>query len=576
MQRDTAALSSSRYDLIVVGAGIYGACIARDAALRGLHVALVDRGDFGNATTHNSFKLIHGGLRYVQHMDFRRIRESILETRFWLRAAPRLVRPLEFVMPTDGHGTRGPEALLAGLKIHQLVGLGGHTTTDPQAYLPAGRVVSRAECLRRIPGLDSRGVTGGAIWFDGQMQDADRILLAVVQGAAEAGADIASYVAVERLLGAATRVEGVAARDMLSGRDIEIRGKVTVNACGPWAAEFLGRGGHESGSIEPSGLIKGMNLVTRRLFDGYAVAIKSGRTSDAVIGRSRRLYFITPWRDCSLIGTTHTAYTGHPDEWRITEEDIVSFLGEINSAYPPAALKLDDVLYCYSGLTPGTSALNEGEVEHAWHSEVIDHERRQKVGGLISVVGVKFTTARLVAERAVDLVFRKFGKTPPLCAAKLTPLPCLDVPQLEVIERDVKSLIGKPLDRNLEFLLESQGAGLRGGLPSRMPSGECMGEILFRYGCRQMVRDRMAMRLTDLIFRRTDWSARGLLTQDTLNWCADMMSEELGWTTARRQDELNRLQAEGERHFFRPALVSKGRRENSHDVTERKSPAAKV
>lgn len=556
MQRDTAVLGVNRYDLIVVGAGIYGACIARDAALRGLHVALVDRGDFGNATTHNSFKLIHGGLRYVQHLDFRRIRESILETRFWLRAAPHLVRPLEFVMPTDGHGTRGPEALLAGLTMHRLIGLGGRASADSQSRLPAGRVVSRAECLRRIPGLDSRGLTGGAIWFDGQMQDADRILLAVVRSAAEAGADVASYVAVRRLLGQSTRVEGVVAHDLLTGNDIEIRGKVTVNACGPWAAEFLRRSGQDPRSIEPSGLIKGMNVVTRRLFDDYAVAIKSSRASDAVVGRGRRLYFITPWRDCSLIGTTHTVYTGHPDECRITEEDIAGFLREINSAYPPAHLSLDDVLYCYGGLTPGSKALNGGEVERALRSEVIDHEQRQKVGGLISVVGVKFTTARSVAERAVDLVFRKLGRMPPLCTAKLTPLPCLEAASFEAMERDVKST-GIPIDGSIEFPLQGQRLGLRGGLFSHVPTGESSSDILFRYGCRRMVRDNMAIRLTDLIFRRTDWSARGLLTQDTLNWCADMMSEELGWTPARRQDELRRLQAEGEQHFFRPVRAAR-------------------
>lgn len=551
MRRDPAALRSNHYDLVVIGGGIYGACVARDAALRGLHVALVDQGDFGNATTHNSFKLIHGGLRYIQHLDFRRVRESILETRFWLQAAPCLVRPLEFLMPTDGHGTRGPEALRAGLRLHQLFGLGGRVSPERDVRLPIGRVVSRTECLRRVPGLDAKGVTGGAIWFDGQMQDADRILLACVQGAADAGADVANYMKVQRLLGDEARVRGVVVRDLIAGRDFEIRGAITVNACGPWAAEVLRKGGHDPNSIEPRGLIKGMNLVTRRLFDGYAVGIRSNRASDAVLGRSRRLYFITPWRDRSLIGTTHTVYTGHPDEWRITEEEVSCFLQEINDAYPPAELSLGDVSYCYGGLTPGVEALNGGEVERAWHSEVIDHERRQKIHGLISVVGVKYTTARLVAERAVDLVFRKLGKKPPSCVAKRTPLSCLDIAQFEALKRDIRALVGKPLERNTEFLLESHGMCFVGGLPPQLAVEEDLSEFLFRYACRRMVQDSMAVRLTDLVLRRTDWLVRGLLTEDTVNWCADMMSEERGWTPAQREDELNHLRVESERHIAR-------------------------
>ena len=164
MQRDPTGLTDKIFDIVVVGGGIYGACIVRDAAYRGLSVALVERGDFGHATSHNSLRLIHGGLRYLQHLDFRRVRQSIGEQNFWLRAAPHIVRPLKFVIPTYGHGTRGPAALWAGIQLYSLVAYDRNRGVDENSQLPAGGVISRRALAETIPGLDGSDVNGGAIW----------------------------------------------------------------------------------------------------------------------------------------------------------------------------------------------------------------------------------------------------------------------------------------------------------------------------------------------------------------------------------------------------------------------------
>jgi glycerol-3-phosphate dehydrogenase len=548
MKRNTGKLGAGTYDLLVVGGGIHGACVARDAALRGLRVALVERGDFGGETSHNSLKLIHGGLRYLQHADLRRVRESILERRFWLRMAPHLVRPLKFVIPTYGHATRGPEVLRAAIKLHELIGLDWNQGVSPNRHIPQGRIVSKEECLHLIPGIDKEGLTGGAIWYDGQMQDANRVLIECIIDAAQAGADVANYVMVEGFVRSGRRIEGTRARDLLENNELEIRANVTVNTCGPWASDLLNREQQllGAGVIE---LSKGMNLVTRPLFDGYAVGVVSRRVSDSFVARGGRLYFITPWRDRAVIGTTHFPYEGSPDEFQITEEDIQGFLDEINSAYPPAQLRKEDVLYCYSGLTPAEEGKQQDEVKRSRHSRILDHEKLDQVQGILSVVGVKYTTARLVAERAVDLVFSKLGRTPPPCGGKDTLLPgARGFQDVELLEREAVNHVKGLVDYGaLRRLLESYGTAYRRVFELGALSGEATADALFRCQCRYAVREELALRLQDLLLTRTDLAARGELTEELIQWCASMMAAELGWSEKRIHSEVQEARRKLER-----------------------------
>jgi glycerol-3-phosphate dehydrogenase len=565
MKREPARLAKGRYDVVVVGAGIYGACIARDAALRGLRVALVERGDFGGATSHNSFKLIHGGLRYLQHLDFRRVRESIEETRFWLRAAPHLIKPLQFVIPTEGYGTRGPLALWTAQKVHGLIGLHRNRDVAPDWRLPAGRVVSKKDCSRLIPDIDLGNITGGAVWYDAQMQNADRVLLECIIDAVAAGADAVNYMCVEGFLGTADGVEGVRARDVLSGDEFEIHGTVTVNACGPWAGDLVRRAsrGHTGGTM--NALVKGINLVTRRLVDDYAIGVVSNRPSDAVVGNSRRLYFITPWRNRSLVGTSHVPYQGNPDHCQFTEEDVQTLITEINAAYPPAALTLEDVHYCYGGLTPGDGETKYYETARTRHARVLDHQKVDRIHGFLTVVGVKYTTSRLVAEQAVDLVYKKLGQKPPPCTAKDTPLP--GARNFQGLEHELTGTLESNLNSEAKLLLESYGTGCR-QLFDNIGSLEGQGvDVLFRRCCQHAVRSEMAVRLTDVVFRRTDLLARGVLTGDALRWCADMMHEELEWTNARKHEELSRLRTECSQYFVRNISgLDKAVGENRQDI----------
>ena len=194
MRRDLKALSATLYDLIIIGGGIHGLSAAWDAALRGLKVALIEQGDFGGATSANSFKIVHGGLRYLQHLNFKRMRMSIGERSHLMRLAPHLVSPLPFLVPCYGHGIKGPEALRAALAVNDMVSADRNKHLDPAVHLPGGHLLSREGCLEQFPGLMANGLTGAAVFYDGQMYDSERLCLEFALSASDAGrCDRASY-----------------------------------------------------------------------------------------------------------------------------------------------------------------------------------------------------------------------------------------------------------------------------------------------------------------------------------------------------------------------------------------------
>jgi glycerol-3-phosphate dehydrogenase len=551
MKRDLARLAGQRFDLLVVGAGIYGACVARDAALRGLRVAIIDRADFGGATSHNSFKLIHGGLRYLQHLDLPRVRQSLAERRFWLRAAAHLIRPLRFVIPTYGHGSRGREALWCALRTHDLIGFDRNRDLPPRQRVPPGRVLSRDELFSLIPGISREGVTGGVAWYDGQMEDADRVLLECLLDAADAGAEVANYVAAVRFLGGEARVEGVRARDVLAGDEFEIRAALTVNCAGPWVAELLRLAPRPLATDGIAGFAKGMNLVTRRLLEGeHAVGVASARRSDAILGESARLYFITPWAGQSVIGTADLPYGGAPDGWRITEADVLEFIGEINAAYPAARLRPEDVRYCYGGLSPAEGEAH-GQVRLSRQPLILDHGRRDALAGLISVLGVKYTTARLVAQRAVDLALRKLDRRAARCDTTRRPLPgARGLVDPAALERELRAAPDVGADAAAVALLKPYGTAYRPVLESAPRIGGAV-ERVFRGTFVHAVRHEMAVRLMDLVLHRSTLSAREGLPLERLEWCADTMRRELGWTEQRKAAELEAARTAAQARYVR-------------------------
>ncbi len=425
MQRSIENLADRQFDVLVIGAGIYGACIARDAALRGLSVALVERDDFGAHTSHNSLKLIHGGLRYIQHLDFKRMRESVCERRAWMRIAPHLTRPLKFVMHTHGVTTRGPLALWVAGRIHEAIGYDRNQGVDDKHQIPRSEVYGREIAAELMPDLPDAKYNGAASWYDGQVLDADRLLIECLKSAVEAGAVIANYAEVTSLKTHAKTVTGATVRDGLSGEQVNVKASLTVNSCGPWSDQLeLGVTQQNAKLLPHQPLTINMNIVVGRpIIEDHAIGVRSHQKSDSRIDSANRQFFVTPWRGMTAIGTLHEPFDGDVGDAGISASVLEAFVNDVNAAYPSAEIGIDDIVYCYWGLTPGEHGLTRGDARRARHGQIIDHSKESGVDGVISVIGVKWTTARLEAERVVDLALAKLGVEAGRSAAAVTALP---------------------------------------------------------------------------------------------------------------------------------------------------------
>ncbi len=536
--RDLRRLADTRFDLVVVGAGFYGAIAAWDATLRGLSVALIDQGDFGAATSFNNLKTLHGGLRSLQAANLRQMRLFIRERRALARVAPHLVRPLPFVVPTYRQLSRSSPLMRTALLINDLVSRDRHAgLSDPALHLPPGAVVSRDECLRLNPVIDPAEVTGGAVWYDYQMHNTDRMTLSFVLSAAAGGAVAANYVRAVALLRDGGRAAGVQVGDQLSGEAFDLRAHTVVNAAGPWATAWLSQ--VAPGAVSPAPrLSRAMNLVTRRVVG----------TTHACGGLAQGRYlFLVPWRGGSLLGTSHDAHAGSPDQLAVTRADVESFLRDGREAFPRAALDRGDVRLVHRGLLPMLAG-GGTHVRLLRESTVVNHSAHG-VPGLISIFGVRYTTARATAERAIDEVFGDRGVDAPPCRTAETAVSGGAITDKESFVREAladgtanmpREMRGRlaltyGTDRRRVASLLEHSPGLAATL-----GGECavsLAEIV------HAVRHESAVKLSDALIRRTEAGSAGHPGAGALAAAAAVMAAELGWSDERVRAEVAEVEA---------------------------------
>ncbi|MFT7525353.1 MAG: glycerol-3-phosphate dehydrogenase [Arenicella sp.] len=497
MKRDISALQNQQFDLLVIGAGVHGACAARDAALRGLKVAMIDMGDLGGATSHNSLKTIHGGIRYLQHLNFKRSLESINEQKYWLETAPHLVKPLPFLMPTYGWGMRGPIAMRIGIRMFECLGMGRNKRLEAASRLRRGNILSKQECIDAAPSVPREKLTGGALWYDAQVEFADLAVLQLAQQTHQLGGVIASYVKATDIQVNDGKVSGVIAHDLLGDQSFTISATTVLNAAGPWAAKVLQQSTASSLNSLALALTKSMNIVTNLPANNIAIGVQSRCVSDSVVGDTKRLYFIVPWQGISVIGTTHFAHNGDVDDQAVKESEIKDFVKDINHAYPALKLSESQVTYCYQGLSSADNDLSEKNNNSTplHHSEIIDHALHSKVDGLVSIVSIKWTTARLLAEQAVDLIVNKLGGRQQ-CRTRHEPLP--DTLQF---------------GRSLSAMNDSQ---------------------LIEF-CEQHMAHSMTVRLSDILLRRSNDLVLDRLSFAQIKVIAMTMSKHFQWTSQQQQ-----------------------------------------
>lgn len=523
-----ARLGASPFDVIVVGAGINGAAIARDAALRGLRVLIVDKCDVGGGTSSWSSRLIHGGLRYLEHYDLRLVRESLRERELLLRMAPHLVEPIGFLIPHYPHNKRSAKLVELGMVAYDVLSF--------DKSVPWHRPLSRARTLKRFSGANQSGLRGAALYFDAQAAYPERLCVENLVSAVEAGALQSMWTQARGLIVEQGHVVGVSLLDVVTGDEAVARGRVVVNACGPWVDSLLSGAATSEGKQDRLiGGTKGSHLIVERF---------PGAPTDVVYyeaGSDNRLVLVIPWNGKILIGTTDTRYEGSPDDVRADLGEVDYLLRETNRLIPTAALTRESVLFTYSGVRPlpwtppGTDAGSVTRNHHIVQSAELE--------GLLSIVGGKLTTYRALAEEAVDAVCRRLGVTSPACATARVPLPGArtadwsafqarfldDHSDRPMLARRLLAVYGTRADAVMDLAATSPELG--------RPLGGRLDTVAAEISWAASAEH--ARTLADVLMRRTMLGFDAALAQDVVQDSVRVLAVQQGWGHGRVEAELD-------------------------------------
>lgn len=503
-------LAEETFDVLVIGGGITGAAIARDAAMRGFRTALVEKGDFAVGTSSRSTRLVHGGIRYLEYREFRLVFDACTERRILRQIAPRLVRPLPFLYPLYA-GQRPPAwKLRLGLLLYDALSL----FRNVQMH----RWLSPQEAARREPLIGGRGLIGAGRYYDAQVNDA-RLTLTMARAAHLHGAVVANYASVVGLMKAGGKIIGAQVVDTRTGREIEVRARVVVNATGVWTDHIRGLDSPNARPmLRPT---KGVHLLVprERLYTYHAIIFTSPRDG--------RHLFVIPWKGFALIGTTDTDYEGNLDTPAADRNDVAYLLEAVNHLAPGARITESDVISTFAGLRPLIAAPGHPSAVSRTHTIV------ESPSGLLTITGGKLTTARRMAEELTDRVQKRLGEMGIYAQSGCRTREPLEGAQMEAVEVGVRVP-----DAVAHYLTETYGGDARWilGYVEENPSlGEpivpglpyLLAEALYAVG------HEMALTLSDVLIRRTHviYETRdgGLSRARAV---AEVMAPRLGWNEA--------------------------------------------
>lgn len=524
-------MAREEFDVLVIGGGITGCGIARDAVLRGLRVALCEKDDFASGTSSRSSRLIHGGVRYLEHGHLHLVFESSRERRRLLRIAPHLVRPLAFTWPVYDGARVAHWKLLAGLTLYDALALfrnvGNH------------RRLTRDEVLAREPHLLAEGLQGGARYWDASTDDA-RLTLANAMAARAAGAVVLNHARATSLIGSSERVDGAMVADKFGGREVHVRAKYVVSAAGPWtdAVQALEEPHGRDAVLGSAGVH--IAVPRERVANREAVTL--------VAPQDGRVFFVLPAETHAIIGTTELPAAATPDEIRATRHEVRYLLDAASAYFPQAALRDDDVVAAWSGIRPLAAALASGDAGSASREHTIAVGAR----GMIAVTGGKLTTYRAMAEEVVDRVVESLGvEVRSGREGRELPLPGGDFASLESLERECAVAIsndrlGVHLARRYGTSWTSYWALAGGDAELRAPLADAlpyeMGEALYAF------EHEMACSLGDVLLRRAhvafETRDHGM---DAAQRTAQALAPRLGWSAERCTKELAAYEREMER-----------------------------
>ena len=519
-------LLDADFDVVIIGGGIAGAGAARDLAMRGLAVALLDRDDFGAGTTSRSSKLVHGGLRYLELFDFALVRESLTERERLRRLAPHLVRPLPFLVPIYRNSTRGLVKVRIGLTLYDWLTPG----RDRERY----RVLAPIDALTLEPHLRPEELRGAGYYFDDVLLSPERLCLENVLSAWRHGARAFNYCQVEEVTRDANgAVAGVIARDLLTGTTARLGARVVVNATGPWVDAVRAAAGVRERGARLLRRTKGIHCLLPRLTER---AIYQSTSDD-------RMIFVIPWREFSLVGTTDTDFDGDLDRVHATREEVDYLLAEARKALPDPRVRREEVRYTYAGVRPlsyeeGTSAPKVSRAHR-----IVEEEN----GRFLSITGTKLTCFRSLAEQLGDRVSRALGRTRRSITAQRT----LDGLDEDVRQVDAEAwldvsdeMTNSGLDRpTLQTLLTTYGRVYPRvvELAGKVPAGAerlCPHNADIVAQLHHAVQEELTVSLQDFLLRRTGIGISRCLGEDCADAIGRRMAPLLGWSSRRLDAEM--------------------------------------
>jgi len=519
------AADARHFDVAIIGAGINGAGIARDAALRGLSVVIFDKNDMCTGCSWISSRLIHGGLRYLEYGELPLVYESLHERRYLRLTAEHLVKPLRICLPIFEGARRGPLLIRLGMMLYDFLSIG--------KTVPRHEMLSSQEIQEEEPGLRKEGLKAAARYFDAQVAFAERLVLEILLAARSAGAEVLTHCEVTAIKTSNGAVSAITYLDQKDNVEHEVSVGTVVNAAGPWVDRVL-----ETAPVSTNrhiGGTKGSHIIVGR-FDGapndafYVEASSDGRP-----------FFIIPWHDQYLIGTTDIRYKGDLDAVRISAAEVDYLLTETNRAFPAAKLTISDIHYAYAGVRP--LPFQEKGPESAITRRHIIKTNKKVAEGLISIIGGKLTTYRNLAEQTVDRIAKLRHLKLPECRTRDTLLP-----GASGLERAEQHLQGLQLlsAQGIERILSIYG-GRASGICALCEDDETLArsidandtvlaaEVVFA------IREEFAKSLSDIVFRRSMIGLDADQGRPLYTTIADLAANELGWTATEKSRQLDEL-----------------------------------
>lgn len=544
-KRDLSTLSTTDYDVLVIGGGISGAWLTLHCAQQGYKTALIEKHDYASQTSSSSSKLLHGGVRYLPHFQFKKVRESAMERAEYLYAAPHLSTAVPFIMPTYKSFQKSKFFLGCGMLAYQTLCVGeNNVIASKEQQLPTVKLLSHS-ALNELCDLSNENHTGGVMFYERHMLDSERMVLAIIQSAKAAGADVFNYVSAQSFIGASDTISGVNAKDEFNGNTFDIKAKLTVNSSGPWIDELNStlKNSHKAPSI--NGFAVGSHIVTRKLYD-HAIAITTKHKSNAKIDRGGRHMFIIPWRGFSLIGTSYDEIDSPNSNISLQASHVDELLEAINDGIPSAELTRDDLISGFSGLYPlHTDNIQSTVYQGSGEYQIIDHTQANGVGGLITALGAKFTTGRKLSELTMRVINEKFNHNNNVRRSKLIgsdyeSLNAFTNAKVEQYAGDfsaqtIRHLIMHYGSRLDEFVLRIKADdSLKNTICNHQD--DIFGQVVWA------IDEEQCWSLNDVLFNRTSLGLLGI-QESELTAVARVMAEKLHWSDDELRQQIDSVTA---------------------------------